>query len=213
MRRQWKEFKIIWLGRNQIVVFSGAKSICRPLTSNVLREKYWVQSSWTPSLVILLSGTGYSQHVCWWHKCGKTGQSVMLLSRESWANWRNGLMGISWSSTEKVQSPAPEKEQLHAPVCAGCNPAGKQPARKGHKVSCSPFFSSETRRPELMKYINNPQNYRINALIPSALYDIMMWNIYEKPWNHDILLSGENVEFLLVMYSCDSSKTLIVLTR
>lgn len=51
--------------------------------------------------MILQCGTGYYQQVCWWHKCGKTSQIVIMLSREACTNWKNMLVGISWSSKEK----------------------------------------------------------------------------------------------------------------
>lgn len=53
---------------------------------------------------------------------------------------------------------------------------------------CSSFFSFETKRPELMKYIDNPQNCKVCSLILSALHNIMIWNADEKPWNCDIAL-------------------------
>ena len=44
------------------------------------------------------------------------------------------------------------------------------------------FFASETRIPGT---IDDPQNWSINSLTPSALHDVMMWNTDNK--NHKTL--------------------------
>lgn len=54
--------------------------------------------------------------------------------------------------------------------------------------SCrSLFFFLQTRYP---RTINNPQNYSINSSTPSVLHNDVMWNMDNKPQNHDTLKQG-----------------------
>ena len=51
--------------------------------------------------------------------------------------------------------------------------------------SCSSFYSSETKRPEISTILGT---YIINLLTASTLQDIMIWNTNQKSENHNKLL-------------------------
>jgi len=55
--------------------------------------------------------------------------------------------------------------------------------------TCSSLFFSLPRPGDqkLMKNINNPHNCSLNSLNPSALHDVMIWNIDEKKWKCGIM--------------------------
>jgi len=73
--------------------------------------------------------------------------------------------------------------------------------------SCSSLLDQETR------IINNPQKCSINFLPPSVLHGVIIWNINNKPQNHDNALHLEArilTNFFELLYSIVITSEIII---
>jgi len=174
MTRGWRDPWIHTLGRE-----GEKKAKGREMSLDKGKRWQWAKGKRTLSLLNTVAE-------CEIIKCNTVWLELKIINkmRECFQNW---------SPYSNVVGEAVREQTKRASLVTPCpfylspqteNGNGKTKSSESY----IPFFSSETRRSELMKYIDNPRNCSIKSLTPCALHNILMWNTNENSFNHNNLL-------------------------